>query len=522
MQKKYIYRTVKIVLLAAMLITVLFVLQNILRHKSIYLLDETPETEMWQEFYSLEKNSLDVVFIGNSHVYNGINPAVLYDETGLKGFDMATSNQDLFVSYHIFKEMLKTQSPKTVVLDTYALHLELSPLEEKLRSTYYKMAFDDMKLSINKLEAVREWAEQKDDIDVIERLFPIFDYHSRWEELNDADFSKEALRSASLGYAYSFKTTDREPLDGYDLYEEPIEPPYKNRVWFDKIVKLAEENDITLILTMLPDSSIESGKNAAAGQIADENGLMFVDYNTKDRLSKMAINVNTDMRDYYHMNAFGAIKLTKAVAKDLTEAGITPQASGNDPYYDKKSAYDKKVMLNRKVSMIEDFETYTDTVLNNEYIVFVSAKEEAFGGLTDSDKETLVRGFPGLDLSDCWGRSFVGASGPEKYFLNKDDHLCRQNGRASYTILNTEKIDLSAALKDGTGFELESIGYFAGADTAEGFAGEIKLAGKDCAENENGLNFVIYDPLTKRVIDWCVFITTSEDKPIYRSFYLDR
>ena len=146
-----------------MLVTVLFVLQNILRHKCIYKLDETPETEMWQEFYDLEKNSLDVVFLGNSHVYNGINPAVLYKETGLKGFDM-------FVSYHLFKEMLKTQSPSVVVLDTYALHLDLTDKEESLRSTYYKMAFDDMRLSSNKIEAVREWQKEKDDIDFIERL----------------------------------------------------------------------------------------------------------------------------------------------------------------------------------------------------------------------------------------------------------------------------------------------------------------------------------------------------------------
>ena len=520
MQKKYIYRTAKIILLAAMLLTVLFVLQNILRHKSIYKLDETPETEMWQEFYGLEKNSLDVVFFGNSHVYNGINPAVLYEETGLKSFDMSSSNQDLFVSYHLFKEMLKTQSPSVVVLDTYALHLNLTPKEESMRSTYYKMAFDDMKLSSNKIEAVREWKKEKDDIDIVERLFPIFEYHSRWEELNDADFSKDALRSVNLGYAYSFKTCEGKEFKGYDLYDEPMEPDYKYRAQLDKIIKLANENNIELILVLLPDMTIESGTAAATGQIADENGLMFLDYNEASRLNVLNIVPEKEMRDVHHMNAFGAVKLTKALAKDLTDLGVV--SSGSNAYFDKKLSYHNKVMLNREVSTIEDYGTYVDTVLNNEYIVFVSAKEEAFDGLTDSDKDALMRGFTGLDLSDCWGRSFVGVSGPEKYFLNKDDHLCRSDGRASYTILNTEKIDLSSTLKDGTGFELESIGYFAGAESEDGFNAEIKVAGRDLAENENGLNFVIYDPLTKEVIDWCVFISSVEDKPIYRSFYLDR
>lgn len=518
MPKKYIHRTIKIILLAAMLVTVLFVLQNILRHKSIYKLDETPETEMWQEFYKLEKNSLDVVFLGNSHVYNGINPAVLYGETGLKGFDMSTSNQDLFVSYHLFKEMLKTQSPSVVVLDTYALHLDLTDKEESLRSTYYKMAFDDMRLSSNKIEAVREWQKEKDDIDLIERLFPIFEYHSRWEELNDADFDAEALRSVNLGYAYSFKTCEGSEFKGYDHYDEPVEPQYRYREWLDKIIKLAADNDIELILVLLPDMTVSSGAAAATGQIADENGLTFIDYNEALRLNPIDIVPSREMRDIHHMNAFGAVKLTKALAKDLTECGVV--SSGSNAYFDRKLSYHNKVMLNREVSTIEDYETYVDTIFNNDYIVFVSAKEEAFAGLTDSDKETLMRAFPGLDLSDCWGRSFVGAGGHSEYFLNKDDNLCRSDGRVSYTILNTEKIDLSATLKDGTGFELESTGYFAGADSADGFNAEIRIAGRDFAENENGLNFVIYDPLTREVIDHCVFITTSADKPIYRSFYL--
>ena len=503
-----------------MLITVLLVLQNILRHKSIYKLDETPETEMWQEFYSLEKNSLDIAFIGNSHVYNGINPAVLYEETGLKGFDLSTSNQDLFVSYHLFKEMLKTQSPSVVVLDTYALHLELTEREESLRSSYYKMAFDDMKLSANKIEAVREWKKEKDDINTLERLFPLLEYHSRWEELNDADFSKDALRSVNLGYAYSFKECEGKEFKGYELYDEPKEPEYKYREQLDKIIKLAKDNNIELILVLLPDMTIESGAAAAAGQIADENGLMFFDYNEASRLNALKLVPEKEMRDIHHMNAYGAVKLTKAIAKDLTEYGVV--SSGPNAYFDKKAAYHDKMMLNRELASIEDFGTYVDTVLNRDYVVFVSAKEESFDGLTDSDKDALMRGFPGLDLSDCWGRSFVGVSGPEKYFLNKDDHLCRLDGRASYSILNSEKIDLSGALKDGTGFELESIGYFAGAESSDGFNAEIRIAGTERATNENGLNFVIYDPLTKEVIDCCVFITTLEDKPIYRSFYLKK
>ena len=47
MDHKYLSRIMKIAILTAALVAVLFGVQQILRHKCIYLLDETPETEMW-------------------------------------------------------------------------------------------------------------------------------------------------------------------------------------------------------------------------------------------------------------------------------------------------------------------------------------------------------------------------------------------------------------------------------------------------------------------------------------------
>ena len=104
MKRTFIIRTIKLFLLTIALCAVLFGVQQILRHKCIYLLDETPETEMWEQFYELDKNSIDMVFVGNSHVYNAINPAVIYEKSGIKSFDIATSNQDLFTSYYLLKE----------------------------------------------------------------------------------------------------------------------------------------------------------------------------------------------------------------------------------------------------------------------------------------------------------------------------------------------------------------------------------------------------------------------------------
>ena len=192
MNHKYLSRIVKIAILAIALCAVLFGVQQILRHKCIYLLDETPETEMWEQLYKLDKNDVDMVFVGNSHVYNGINPAVIYEKSGIKSFDIATSNQDLFTSYYLLKEMFVRQDPSVVVMDTYSIFQTPFTAPEGFENVYYKMAFDDMRLSPRKVEAIIKWHRNSPEISVPERLFPIFEYRSRWELPGEALFPDES------------------------------------------------------------------------------------------------------------------------------------------------------------------------------------------------------------------------------------------------------------------------------------------------------------------------------------------
>ena len=50
--------------------------------------------------YRLDKDSVDVVFYGSSHVYSGVNVAALWDDYGIAGYDMAGTMQTLWNSYY--------------------------------------------------------------------------------------------------------------------------------------------------------------------------------------------------------------------------------------------------------------------------------------------------------------------------------------------------------------------------------------------------------------------------------------
>ena len=72
-------------------------------------------------FYQNPKNSIDVLFIGSSHVHNGIDISLLYKEYGISSYDFSSSGQPLPTSYFYVKEALKTQKPKLIIFDSYSL-----------------------------------------------------------------------------------------------------------------------------------------------------------------------------------------------------------------------------------------------------------------------------------------------------------------------------------------------------------------------------------------------------------------
>ena len=115
--KKRLKQTVLVIVFILLAVFAVHVLYRIVRWKdttgdyisSIDQLKNTPE------------DTIDAVFVGSSHVYCGVNPAILWEDYGYSTFDMAVSGQSKEVAYHGMVELLKTQSPKVVFVDLYAL-----------------------------------------------------------------------------------------------------------------------------------------------------------------------------------------------------------------------------------------------------------------------------------------------------------------------------------------------------------------------------------------------------------------
>ena len=70
-------------------------------------------------FYHQPENSIDVVFLGSSHIHCNINTAYLWTEYGIAAYDYSAAEQPLWMTYYWLREFCKTQKPKLVVVDVF-------------------------------------------------------------------------------------------------------------------------------------------------------------------------------------------------------------------------------------------------------------------------------------------------------------------------------------------------------------------------------------------------------------------
>src|SRR5574344_2534183 len=111
--KKIISIINKLVFVVVTLFTI-YVLQNILFPKR-----NDGYTNL-KNFYDCKKDSLDVIFLGSSHVGMNLCQDYFQDSLHFQVFFPWGSLQPAWNSYYTLKECLKTQKPKVVVFETFA------------------------------------------------------------------------------------------------------------------------------------------------------------------------------------------------------------------------------------------------------------------------------------------------------------------------------------------------------------------------------------------------------------------
>lgn len=275
----------------------------------------------WNDFYALEKNSLDIVFLGSSHCYRSFDPAIVDAAFGTESFNMGSSSQSAITSYYVFQEILRFQRPKVVVLELYwkTLHDDNQFTNASYNYEYMQNGAPKRDLFINAFFPY-DW---------LNYVFPSFRYRRNIGNLiklfagEDANklFSRKDEWYEYRGFVKSIGELDLNEKNQFEDYVFSMNLIGSRSIQFlTKLVETSKESGIKVfgVVAPLPPSSLSYIVNYEEihlfyEMLQDQLGISIIDYNEINSTER--IFEDSDFKDDDHLNYEGARKLSNDFAE---------------------------------------------------------------------------------------------------------------------------------------------------------------------------------------------------------------
>ena len=380
--KKILYAFASLLLIAALCVPLLL---------KCFKITWRPRENLFY-FYQLEKNSLDVINIGSSHVYCSINTIDMYRKSGITAYNLAAGAQPVWFSYYYLKEALKTQNPKLVILDVYTVR----ETEDEAFADKVQMNILTLKPSLDKLEAVRI-SETNDKWNVFWGFPKI---HARYREVTAEEYSEDVCRNM-MGYAYMPSAEAKDNAEVLDAENVSTILPISEKAekYLRKCIELCQEKNIAIVLVNSPFADVkredEERYNYVA-EIASEYGIDFID---GCRLYKqLGIDYRSDNAEDSHLSYSGSLKWTEYLRQYLTERYQLPDHRGERKIWEDASAALDQLLISEHLKELDSAEAYIKYLQDNsDAVSYIIAAHT--GKNVDEEIQRLLLEM-GLDMTE--------------------------------------------------------------------------------------------------------------------------
>ena len=288
-------------------------------------------------FDSIPENTVDVLFIGASTVWDGISPLTLWQENGITSYTFAASNCPPQTQYLALKEALSKQHPKVVFISPQFLSIKQNPSQIQLR-TFQSMV--NRKFTFNKLETAAHTARDVSVGTGIKALMPLLAYHDNWKSVQEVTFVHES-DGGNMGqrcwYFYHSQFTDTlDEMIGRSGFRTGH--PYKyNKItvkYYRKMINLCKANDIQVVLITMP-LHRDFVNHTAIHDFSEEEGIKYINFNEPQYLKAIDIDNRIEWRDEYHLNFWGSVKFPKWLGALIDEEFDLPdRRTASDPSWE--------------------------------------------------------------------------------------------------------------------------------------------------------------------------------------------
>ena len=488
--KKHISFGIRVVTFMVILILVVDLVNYMITPKKYYE-DSWSTTSTFRGFYKMKKNSIDVLFLGSSHGSAAFSPQTIYDDSGIRSYNLGSEQQNLLVSYYWLKEALRYQKPQAVVVELYMLY-DFNPKEPlNTAESFTRMAIDAMNWSEVKLNAIKDICKYDNSQSINSYIFKNERFHTRWMNLNETDFEFMSLEN-------HYELKGFAPLSGRGGVNPEYEPytDYDNEEYtqmnslmadcLEHIVNLCQEEGIQVILVKTPTKAWSTSKHNSVEKFAEEKSVDFIDFNINEYYEASKFKWKKDMSDDWHCNVWGAEKLSKYIGNLISDKYNVAEIS--DEQWDDTEEFYRHIFDDCEIQNINDIKMYLGLLNNPRYTVFLAGQSDITGFMDDETLSEFANlGFI-LDLPE--GNAYYAIKNGDKVEQAEDsDELY------TFGSIRNSKVDYSIVSE--------------GEDTGEDSC--IIIDNEDYSLHNDGINIVVYCNHTRRVID-----AVTYDGSLYR------
>ena len=286
-----------------------------------------PAKLVWDDLYDIERNSIDVMFLGSSHARFAFNTNYFDQELKLNTFNLSSSDQTPVVGYYALKQAIEKQKPKLLVYEAY-----WSKFCSTDNTTAATFVYDYLKSPTIKAEILLTLNGEKNYKEFVldsliktykyrNKLFTSLDFIMRGGLNDEPAFKDYNVFSDFIykgkGYLYSDKLVTKKIIENSTFTRTKDYKFDKKQIeYFDKTMELCKENGIKVIVVTapLPADTIEYVKDYdiysnKINSMAKKYDLEYIDYNLINKDGKVFDNMC--FQDSNHVNANGAIRLAE-------------------------------------------------------------------------------------------------------------------------------------------------------------------------------------------------------------------
>lgn len=279
--------------------------------------------------YRQPENTVDVLAVGTSMVYAGVNTNVLWSEYGIAAYDLCSAEQPFWVSYYVIREALKIQQPKVILLDAKPsiYTRDYSKRGRTILSTYGIKGLD------NRIGAIMACVESPSEAMGYLLGFP--QVHNNYEKLKWEDFS---IPPDNGGRGVNWKGYIE--MDAVEHHQRPslVWTATKRNLndreeeYARKIFELCQQEEIQLMLLGMPnpDYANDHMYYNALWAVAAEYGFDGINYN--DPNLRYGLRYSSDFADWQHLNVKGSMTFSKKLGEDLVDRFDLPDRRGDEAF----------------------------------------------------------------------------------------------------------------------------------------------------------------------------------------------